>query len=521
MSLDWRLVPRHGGAERQRRPAPFRLTLVLCTLCAASGAIAAGDVPLADAAEKADWQRVREILKAKPDAKVVQVDGMTALHWAAHHDEPEVAKALLAAGASATCENRYGVTPLSLACTNGNADLVRMLLAAGADANATLRGGETALMTASRTGRIGAVNALLDAGSKVDAKDRKGQPALMWAAADGHTEVVEALIKGGADVHARLASGFTPMLFAAREGRIDVVRALLEAGVDADEAIETEKTAKARRGPGASALILATTNGHFDLAMALLKAGADANDMRSGFTPLHTLVSVRKPNRGDDADGQPPPSGSGNLTSLDFARQLIAHGADVNRRLEKTTTGPGKLNTAGATPFLLASKTADLPYMRLLVELGADPLLPNKDDCTPLMAAAGIGTLAPDEEAGTEPEALAAVEYLLGLGADVNTTDKNGETAMHGAAYKSLPKMVQLLADKGAKIEIWNRKNKHDWTPLIIAEGFRPGNFKPSAETIDAIHRVMRASGMTPPPPTTRPTAPPPQDYDAAKPKTN
>ena len=130
--------------------------------------------------------------------------------------------------------------------------------------------------------------------------------------------------------------------------------------------------------------------------------------------------------------------------------------------------------------------------MRLLVELGADPLLPNKDGCTPLMAAAGIGTLAPDEEAGTEPEAIAAVEYLLARGADVNTVDHNGETAMHGAAYKSLPKMVQFLADKGAKIDVWNHKDNYGWTPLLIAEGFRPGNFKPSAETIEAIHQVMR-----------------------------
>ena len=145
--------------------------------------------------------------------------------------------------------------------------------------------------------------------------------------------------------------------------------------------------------------------------------------------------------------------------------------------------------------------------MKLLVELGADPLLPNADGCTPLMAAAGVGTLAPGEEAGTEDEALEAVEYLLSLGADVNAVDENGETAMHGAAYKSLPKVVQLLADKGAKIEVWNRKNKYGWTPLLIAEGHRPGNFKPSAETIAAIHRVMRAAGVTPPPPTPRPAA--------------
>jgi hypothetical protein len=99
----------------------------------------------------------------------------------------------------------------------------------------------------------------------------------------------------------------------------------------------------------------------------------------------------------------------------------------------------------------------------------------------------------------------------------VNTVDANGETAMHGAAYKSLPRMVELLANKGAKIEIWNQKNKSGWTPLLIAEGFRPGNFKPSAETIAAIHAVMRAAGLTPPPPTPRPDpSKEPKGYEAA-----
>ena len=154
---------------------------------------------------------------------------------------------------------------------------------------------------------------------------------------------------------------------------------------------------------------------------------------------------------------------------------------------------------AGAPPFLLAAKTADLPLMKLLVELGANPLQPNADGATPLLAAAGLGTRAPDEEAGTEDECLAAVEYLLTLGADVNTVAKNGETAMHGAAYKSLPRMVELLAGRGAKIEVWNRKNQLAWTPLLIAQGFRVGNFKPSAETIEALRQVMLAAGLEPP----------------------
>ena len=61
--------------------------------------------------------------------------------------------------------------------------------------------------------------------------------------------------------------------------------------------------------------------------------------------------------------------------------------------------------------------------MRLLLELGADPLLPNFNNTTPLMAAAGVGTKEPQEEAGEESEAVEAVKMLLDLGADVNTVD--------------------------------------------------------------------------------------------------
>ncbi len=497
-----------SASSRGSRSAPTGtvITWALSVLLFGMAQVAtAADAQLADAAEKADGARVRALLKEQADVNAAQKDGTTALHWAVYHDDPQTAKLLIAAGANARAENRFGVTPLSLACTNGNGELVRMLLAAGAEANTTLRGGETALMTAARTGRVEPVRALLDAGAKVDAVDRKDQTALMWAAAEGHAAVVELLIQKGADPRARLKSGFTPLLFAAREGRIETVQVLLKAGVDPNEAIQTTRKGNGYAAKnGVSALLLAVENAHFDLAVVLLKAGANPNDERSGFTPLHTLAWVRKPNRGDDPDGQPPPTGSGKLTSLPFARLLVESGARVNARLQSGASGTGRLGMRGATPFLLASKTADLPYMKLLVELGADPLLPNQDGCTPLMTAAGIGCLAPDEEAGTEPEALAAVEYLLSLKADVNTVDRNGETAMHGAAYKSLPKMVQLLADKGARIEVWNRKDRYGWTPLLIAEGFRPGNFKPSADTVAAIHRVMRAAGVTPPPPTPR-----------------
>ncbi len=449
--------------------------------------------------EKQDRTSVRALLERRVDVNQAQVDGMTALHWAVYHDDLETAKLLVAAKADVKAANRYGVTPLSLACRNGNEAMVVMLLDAGADPNTRLRGDETPLMTAARTGKPGPVRALLARGADVNAKERRGQTSLMWASAEGHAEVVAILLKAGADFRTALPSGFTPLSFAVREGRTDVVRTLLKAGADVNEAMQPKRTAGRAPARGTTPLILAVENGHFELAVVLLEAGADPNDQRSGFTPLHTLTWVRKPNRGDEESGDPAPIGSGNLNSLQFVEKLVEHGADVNARLKRGASGRGVLGRTGATPFLLAAMTADVALMKTLVKLGADPRLPNAKHSTPLMAAAGVGCLAPGEEAGTEDEAIEAVKLALELGNDVNAVDDNGETAMHGAAYKSFPRVVQLLADKGARIEVWNRKNKYGWTPLSIAEGHRPGNFKPSAETIAALHRVMLAAGISPP----------------------
>ena len=493
-----------------------RIAAGLAVLLLASGSARTQAVaPLADAAEKKDRAKVAALLKQGAEVNASQADGMTALHWAAYHEDVSLAKQLLKTSADAKAANRYGVTPLSLACTNGNAEMVALLLEAGADANATRRGGETVLMTAARTGKPGPVKALLSRGAQVNAKDQKGQTALMWAAAEGHAEVVSILLAAKADFKGPLPSGFTPLLFAAREGRLEVVRLLLKAGADINDAIPRKKGVPRGPKPGTGALLMAVENGHFELAIELVKAGADPNDQRAGYGALHMISWVRKPSRGDDEEGDPPPIGSGKLTSLEFVKEMVAHGAKVNLRSSVGLSGRGILNKPGATPFLAAASTADVPLMKLLLKLGADPLLANAQGTSPLLAAAGVGLGAPEEAPGVEPDVLEAVKLLLKLGADVNTVDKNGETAMHGAAYRNHPKVVQLLADKGAKIVVWNKANKAGLTPLTIAEGHRPGlNFRPSPDTVAALQRLLLAAGVTP----TKSSLPLPKSgYDAGK----
>ncbi len=476
-----------------RRLAPLIILVILIALCAPSVA----DEPagmVADAAERQDARSLEQLLKQGAAVDAAQPDGMTAVHWATWYDDATMLEQLLTAGANAEAANRYGVRPLLLACENGSDACVRLLLDAGADPNTRAAGDVTALMLAARTGRITVVRRLIGAGAEVDAKQRRGQTALMWAAAEGHADVIQALIDAGADFRKRLPSGFTPLLLAAREGQRRVVDVLLAAGENVNQVIQAEHSGGRAPRVGMSPLLMAVENGHFQLAVDLLEAGADANDQRSGYTPLHAISWVRKPNFGDGLDGQPPPIGSGRVTSLELVRQLVAHGADINARLKRGRGGRGRLNRKGSTPFLFACDTADLPLMRLLLELGADPTVPNADNSTPLMAAAGLGTMAPNEEAGTEEEMLQAVTLLLELGADVNAVDDHGETAMHGAAYNNAPRVVALLARRGADPKIWNRPNEYGWTPLKIAQGHRVGNFKPSPHTVAAIEQALRPS---------------------------
>lgn len=471
---------------------PF-LTL-LATVLVAHGA--AGSI--VDAAKKHDLAALRALIAKETDVNLPAPDGATALHWAAYHDDAEMARILIAKGANPNASNRYGVKPLSIACTNGGPALVALLLEAKADPETVMGDGETVLMTASRSGNLGAVELLIRHRANVNVKEKwRGQTALMWAAGEGHLAVARAMIAAGAEINIRSNGGFTPLLFAVREGRAEVAKALIQAGASPNEALPPS----ARRGSsgaphGSTALMLAVTNAHFELASMLLEAGADPNEGVHGWTALHLISDVRKPGAGSN---DPAPPGSGSIDSLEMVRRLVAHGARINQRTQRNRAiGMTSMNTDGATAFLLACRTADIDLMRLLIKLGADPSIPTADKTTPLMAAAGVGTRSPGEDAGTEAESLQAVKFLLESGADVNAVNDFNDTAVHGVAYKHFPSVAQYLTEHGADIRIWNIKNRNGWTPLRIATGVHRGmNLRQSPETAEVLRKVMTSAGVS------------------------
>ena len=426
-----------------------------------------------------------------PGASLAQsFDDATPLHGAAHAGDRAAVARLLDAGEDVDAATRHGVTPLALASAGGHAAVVEALLAAGADPNRTSPDGETPLMAAARSGAQGSVAALLRHGAAavVDAREGwRGQTALMWAAAEGHAAVVGRLAAAGADVDARSDGGFTPLAFAVRAGHAGAVEALLAAGADVNLALPD----------GTSPLHLAVINARYGVAVQLLEHGADAAVSEPGWTALHQLVWTRRPNRHYNNPSAFP---TGTVTDLELARALVAHGADVNARqtAEPRDGYRNALNRSGATPFLLSAKAVDLDMMRLLLDLGADPMTANEDGATALLVAAGVGIWSSSESPGSAEEALDAVKLMVALGDSVTTVDANGDAALHGAVMRGSPELVLYLLEHGAAL---NPVNEEGWTPLTIAQGIFYANLGRRWPDMEALLLGLGATSPTAPEP--------------------
>ena len=488
-----------------------RLTsgLLAFALCAGAGE-AASRTPLIEAVKQGDLPQVRALVDQGAAVDSPEIDGTTALHWAVHRDDGDIAALLIGAGADVTAANRYGVAPIALASLNGSASMLARLLAAGADVNRTQPEGETALMTAARTGRVEAVRLLLDHGADVDAVEQwRGQTALMWAAAEGHAAAVRELIAHGADVHTRsghaeaaasrhaagddagagdvaaLPQGFSALLFAVQGGHLDAATVLADAGADVDDMTPD----------GSSALIVAIDNRHYELAAWLLDRGADPNADGVGWTALHTAVLAHRPH----FRVVPDPSPTGNLSSGALIEALLAAGADPNaasrERVRLATQTSPLYPTEGVTPFLLAAIAADVPLMRLLLAHGADTSVTTASGSTALMAAAGAATYA-GQGAGSEADALEAVTLLLDSGVDVHAADEAGNTALHGAANRGANSVIELLLAHGARLDATNGRG---WLPVTIAQG-PIDTIEPFPETYALLRERTVAAGVDVPP---------------------
>jgi uncharacterized protein len=488
-----------------RRLVVLAARLVAVFLAAATLAHAADD--LLRAARTNDATVALAAIEDGVDVNGKSPDGTTPLHWAVYNDNLALVERLIAAGADVTVANEFGSTPLAEAATVGNAAVIEALLEAGAAVDAPGADGQTALMVVARSGNTAAAEVLIERGADVNARELwREQTALMWAAAQNQPAMVNLLIEHGADVDARSVvnawprqvtgeprrmyrpfGGLTPLLFAAREGCLECVRSLLEAGVNVD--LPDPK--------GVTPLFLAIDNFHFDTAKLLIEAGANPNKWDWwGRTPLYSAVDVNTLPHGGRADRRSVDT----TTSVEIIELLLEAGAWPNVQLKLLPPyrhigddrGCDTMLVTGTTPLLRAAKTFDTAAIALLIAHDANVDLPNDGGITPVMAAAGVGSvecdargygpgiphyLAPD----TEEKSVAALKLLLDGGADIHARTLSGRagarspgrTALFGAAFWGWNDVVDYLVERGAKIGVAERGGL---TPVDAAMGRAGGH---------------------------------------------
>jgi ankyrin repeat protein len=284
--------------------------------------------------------------------------------------------------------------------------------------------------------------------------------------------------------------GMTALLYAARDNQFDAVKVLVEAGADVNIVSAGDQT---------SPIVMAIENGHYTVAKYLLEHGAKPNLANEfGLAALYATIDAQWAPTGWAPN---PISAQEKVTHLELMEALLKAGADPNQKLERKlwfrplTHDQQWVGTAGSTPFWRAAAGTDVNAMRLLVKYGADPKIVSLQADTPLMMAAGLGFAGQFTQ--MDPEGwIPAVKYCLELGLDVNAVDTQGYTAVMGASWRGSNEIIQMLVDKGAKLDV---KSKRGWnvTDMANAPSLRSSVPFPHPDTIAYLLK-LGAPALTP-----------------------
>ncbi|QLH50761.1 MAG: ankyrin repeat domain-containing protein [Candidatus Accumulibacter cognatus] len=203
----------------------------------------------------------------------------------------------------------------------------------------------------------------------------------------------------------------------------------------------------------------------FALLLPSLAAAGVYEDMEEALISGDTPWAIQLINRGMDVNSV---DALGNTllmqtvqrSNMDFFDYLLKRRARINSR-----------NRNGETALSLAAYKGKLPFVKRLVEAGADV---NLYGWPPLIYASFNGHAA-------------VVDYLLKKGAEVNATTANGSTALLFAARFGHLEVVELLLQNNADPNIANERGATaiDWAlktentdiaDLLRKAGGHPGN---------------------------------------------
>ncbi len=509
-----------------------------------------GATPLWLAANHGDAEMIKVLLDNGANANEELPLGRRPLMLASRSGVVDAVQVLLDAGAEPNAsEEERGTTALMQAADQGHADVMAALIAAGVDVSAAsapvMRSGRSAALGNSEDPRINVrrqtivslceqvtpdlplLRKLTIAGSVDSVSQDRALARLVDSGVELTTEVIcetferrglgFAAVAGGSGGEFGDFGGFgrdrnqrepdagelTSLVYAARSGVIEAARVLLDAGADVNQLTRY----------GWSALLAATQNRNYEMGKFLIEHGADVNIAnKGGWTNLYLATDNRNVEGGDYPTREP------DMGHLDYIKLLLDAGAEPNARLTESTETRTVftnqwLDEDGATAFLRASQSGDVPLMKMLMEYGADPHINTALDVSPLAVAAGIGWVEGVTSEWSTAQTVEAVKLLLELGIDPNFQADTGRTALHGAGHKGATEVARILVEAGGRLDIrdfGNTDNRgsaelaaHTWLPIDYSDGLvRVGvqSAIPHPETAALMRKVMLEQGLDAPP---------------------
>src|SRR5688572_9843037 len=524
-----------------------------------------GETMLMFAARNGNPQAVQVLLEAGVDVNAREtIRGTTALMWAIEQKHPEAVKVLLAGGADHSAKSggaglprNYMANRVNLRAVELAQDRRRRAAAAGITYDEQLAidqktgrevGGQRGLaqalgpdgnpLPAGRQGGAGAPAAATPApapaqtpapaatppaapaptaepggrqpaaagrGRAGNAGNAGAQQGRAGGAAqtaqepdDDDNEVVVAGLVGSG------GGGLTPLIFAAREGDLESAKLLIDAGAPINQVTEY----------GWTPLLTAVNNRNYLLAKYLLGKGADPNIAnKGGWTPLYLATDNRNIEGGD----YPVPKGD--MDHLDIIKALLEKGADPNKKVKDNTLTRTIFTMQwffedGATPFIRAAQSSDTVLMKLLLQYKADPKAVTTLGDNGLTVSGGIGWVEGVTYERSHKENFEAMKMLLDLGLDPNHGNNEGRTALMGAAMKGRPEVIQLLVDRGAKLDAHDKGNRDtdkvssaaagktwqavDYAEGLVRVGVQSAVVRPEAAAL--IRKLMAERNMPAPP---------------------
>lgn len=513
--------------------------VVLGLAVGAATPLRVAESPVADAAEQNDVQAVRALLQQGADVNAPQSDGLTALHWAAMHDNAEMVGVLRYAGANLRPLTRVGgYTPLHLAAREGHTAVARALLAAGASTDVMTTTGVTALHFAAMANSAEVVTALVEHGADPNVPDAyQGRTPLIFAASGDAVDAISALLAAGADPSAQTdLKDYTKR--SERDDDDQARRTRVRRAQSGEPPAEGRggrggPPQQAQQGQGRGAATPDTAAAEPDTAAAEPDTTAAEPDTEPAEEP-----QTEEEEKAEEKPAEPPVRAlssdeqigvQGGFTALHYAarqghlesaRRLLDGGADVDQ-----ASGGDQ-----STPLLVAVVNGNYDLAMMLLERGADPNLVSDDGAGPLFATLNIEwslrTWYPQPQMfrSQQTSYLELMEALLKAGADVNQrtsthiwyaaynagrmgVDFTGATPFWRAAYAADVKSMRLLIAYGADPNIWTTKlpsrrfsgdppNQTNRNPDEEEEEEDPSGLPPVPIGGPAVHPMHAAAGV-------------------------